>query len=125
MDPGSLLYIVGVGAARMRPVTKLKSTRLRAQATCIACRSKSPEWTEIKVKYNQVGGSGAWQEERARFKALKLLLRGQMIDDGDSDDQFELLGLRGDIDIHIDPVTRAPIQTGRQGEDRRPCQSCD
>jgi hypothetical protein len=33
-----------------------------------------------------------------------------MIDDGDSDDQFELLGLRGDIDIHIDPVTRAPIQ---------------
>ena len=37
-------------------------------------------------------------------------MRGEAVDDGDSENEFELLGLRGDIDLHIDPETRAPLQ---------------
>ena len=39
-----------------------------------------------------------------------MLIRGEGVEDGDSDDEFELLGLRGDIVLHLDPATRAPLQ---------------
>ncbi|MFW2405185.1 MAG: hypothetical protein ACN4GT_10490 [Gammaproteobacteria bacterium] len=106
-DPGALLYLVGT-APLEKPGDKVEIyAYARKNVHRVTIEVAGME--RIKVNYNQQGGDGAGQK-KGKVDALKLLVRGDMVDDGDSDDQFELLGLRGDIDIHIDPVTRAPIQ---------------
>jgi hypothetical protein len=46
---------------------------------------------------------------RGRAPALRVLLRGDPRAAG-SDDELELLGLRGDLELWLDPATRAPLQ---------------
>jgi hypothetical protein len=106
-DPGALLYIVGAAPLekagdKIEILTYARKNVHRVQVEVAGVE-------QIKVKYGQEGGTNPG-ERNGKIDALKLLVRGQMVDDGDDDDQFELLGLRGDIDIHIDPVTRAPLQ---------------
>jgi len=106
-DPGSLLYIVGTAPLneagdKIEILAYARSNVHRVQVEVAGMET-------IKVNYEQTGGA-APGKKKGKVQALKLMLRGEMIDDGDDDDQFELLGLRGDIDIHIDPVTRAPMQ---------------
>jgi hypothetical protein len=52
---------------------------------------------------------GATRRVRGRAPALRLLLRGDPRTAG-SDDELELLGLRGDLELWLDPATRAPLQ---------------
>jgi hypothetical protein len=106
-DPGSLLYIVG--AAPLNEVGDTIEILAYARSNVHRVQVEVAGMETIKVNYKQTGGASPGKK-KGKVQALKLLLRGNMVDDGDSDDQFELLGLRGDIDIHIDPVTRAPLQ---------------
>lgn len=106
-DPGALLYIVGT--APLKKAGDRVDIYAYARKNVHRVTIEVAGMEEIKVNYEQQGGPGAGQK-KGKVDALKLLVRGDMVDDGDSDDEFELLGLRGDIDIHIDPVTRAPIQ---------------
>ena len=106
-DPGALLYIVGA-APLNEPGDKIEILAY-ARKNVHRVQVEVAGMEKIKVKYDQEGGPNPGSK-KGKVDAIKLLVRGQMVDDGDSDDQFELLGLRGDIDIHIDPVTRVPLQ---------------
>jgi len=106
-DPGALLYIVGAAPLDQAGDTMEIFAYARNNVHRVQIEVAGIE--NIKVGYEKVGGANPGRR-KGKVEALKLLVRGEMIDDGDSDDQFELLGLRGDIDIHIDPVTRAPLQ---------------
>lgn len=106
-DPGALLYIVG--AAPLEKAGDSIEILAYARKNVHRVQVEVAGMEQIKVKYGQEGGTNPG-ERKGEIDALKLLVRGQMVDDGDDDDQFELLGLRGDIDIHIDPVTRVPLQ---------------
>lgn len=107
IDPGALLYLVG--AAPLREAGDKVEIFAYARKNVHRVQIEVAGIEQIKVNYEQQGGESPGQK-KGKVDALKLLVRGQMVDDGDSDDQFELLGLRGDIDIHIDPQTRAPLQ---------------
>ncbi len=107
VDPGALLYIVG--AAPLRETGDKIEILAYARKNVHRVQVEVAGIEQIKVRFDQEGGASPGQK-KGKIDALKLLVRGQMVDDGDSDDQFELLGLRGDIDIHIDPETRAPLQ---------------
>jgi len=106
-DPGALLFIVG--AAPLNKAGDTIEILAYARKNVHRVQIEVAGVEEIKARYDRVGGANPGQR-KGKVEALKLLIRGEMIDDGDSDDQFELLGLRGDIDIHIDPETRAPLQ---------------
>lgn len=106
-DPGALLYIVG--AAPLNEAGDSIEILAYARKNVHRVQVEVAGMEQIKVKYDQQGGANPGRK-KGKMNALKLLVRGEMIDDGDSDDQFELLGLRGDIDIHIDPETRVPLQ---------------
>jgi hypothetical protein len=47
--------------------------------------------------------------QRGSLSAPRLLIRGETLDE-DDDDEFELLGLRGDLELYLDPGSRAPLQ---------------
>jgi hypothetical protein len=63
----------------------------------------------IKVDYQERDGESS-VERKGKQQVITLLIRGEALDDGDGEDEFELLGLRGDIIMHMDPKTRAPLQ---------------
>jgi len=107
VDPGSLLYILGTAPLDEAGDTIAILAYARRNVHRVQVEVAGME--TIKVDYEQTGGA-APGKKKGKVQVLKLLLRGELVDDGDDDDQFELLGLRGDIDIYIDPVTRAPIR---------------
>jgi len=61
----------------------------------------------LKVKYRFDNGITT-VKHKGKQSAIRMLMRGEVIDGGDA--EFELLGLRGDIVLHLDPATRAPLQ---------------
>lgn len=48
--------------------------------------------------------------QRGSLSAPRLLIRGETLGEEDDDDEFELLGLRGDLELYLDPESRAPLQ---------------
>ncbi len=64
----------------------------------------------IKVDFLERGPAGS-RRHRGTVEAIVLRLRGSPLDPVAEDDEaFELLGLSGDLDIFLDPQTRAPLQ---------------
>jgi hypothetical protein len=66
------------------------------------------------VNYSEVWPSGTVQR-RGEIRPLRLKLRGLPVVDpsgkatGNTDEDFELLGLRGNIDLALDAETRTPL----------------
>lgn len=64
----------------------------------------------LRVDFEERSPSGN-RQRKGNVDAIVMRIRGQPIDaTGDDDDDFELLGLRGDLELLIDPATRAPLQ---------------
>jgi len=64
----------------------------------------------LRVDFEERNASGS-RQRRGSVDAIVMRIRGQPVDaTGDDDDDFELLGLRGDLELLIDPATRAPLQ---------------
>lgn len=61
------------------------------------------------VDYVERGPEGS-RRRRESAEALVLRLHGAPLEAGTEDDEFELLGLRGDLEILLDPRTRAPLE---------------
>jgi hypothetical protein len=49
-------------------------------------------------------------ERRGKVRPLRLSLQGLPVPGGDPEDDLELLGLRGRLELLLDPATRAPLQ---------------
>jgi hypothetical protein len=62
----------------------------------------------IAVDYQDLT-SGTAVRGPARIDALRLVITGDP-DTAGSDDELELLGLRGALELYLDPATRAPLQ---------------
>ena len=106
-DPSGLLYIVGAAPLDEPGDTFEILTYARKHVHRVQIEVTGMD----SIKLNYQFESGAIREKReGKQQAIRLLIRGEGIDDGDSDDEFELLGLRGDIVLHMDPTTRAPLQ---------------
>lgn len=106
-EPGGLLYIVGAAkldepgdAAEILAYVRRHVHRVRIEVT-------QPE--TISVSYLERAGETS-VERKGKQQVMTLLIRGEGLDDGDDKNEFELLGLRGDIRMHMDPKTRAPLQ---------------
>jgi len=110
-DSSGLLYIVGA-AALYEPGDKIEILAYaRSHVHRVEVEVTQPE--TIKVDYRERDGNNSVDRE-GKQQVMTLLIRGEGLDDGDDEDEFELLGLRGDITMHMDPKTRAPLQlTGR------------
>lgn len=65
---------------------------------------------ELSVSYDEVWPTGTIRQN-GKVKPLRLSLRGLPVPGGDpEDDDLELLGLRGQLELLLDPATRAPLQ---------------
>jgi hypothetical protein len=64
--------------------------------------------TEINVNYRETSAADSL-DRNENISALRILIRGEPIDGSDSDDEFELLGLKGDIELLLDPESRLPL----------------
>jgi hypothetical protein len=65
---------------------------------------------EVSVRYDEVWPTGTVQRS-GKLKPLRLSLQGMPVPGSDSqDDDLELLGLRGQLELLLDPATRAPLQ---------------
>jgi hypothetical protein len=106
-DPGGLLYIAGAAALDEPGDTAEILAFVRGRVHRVQIEVAQPE--SINVRYTKYNGDQA-VEQKGKLQAMKLLIRGEGLDDGDGEDEFELLGLRGDIVMHMDPETRAPLQ---------------
>lgn len=69
----------------------------------------------LEVDFVEAGPAG----ERLRHETidtLRVRLSGMGVEDDVDDSDFRFLGMRGEIDVHLDPTTRAPVQiSGRVG----------
>jgi hypothetical protein len=61
----------------------------------------------VDVDYREVTAAGTRRQQR-RVEALRLVVRGDPATAGSSD-ELELLGLRGVLELYLDPATRAPL----------------
>ncbi len=106
-DPSGLLYIVSAAPLyepgdAIEILTYARKHVHRVQISVINTES-------IKLKYRFNDGTKSEKRTHAQ-QAIRMLIHGKGIEDDDSGNEFELLGLRGDIVLHLDPVTRAPLQ---------------
>lgn len=63
----------------------------------------------IQVDYQEHGPAGT-QQRRGKLEALVLTIRGQPLESTGGDSEFELLGLQGNLELLLDPLTRIPLQ---------------
>jgi hypothetical protein len=64
----------------------------------------------VSVDYKEQGPGGTVQR-RGRTEALLVRLHGAPLDPAQADaDDFELLGLGGDLELLLEPATRAPLE---------------
>ena len=64
--------------------------------------------TEIKVAYVEVSDHGE-KKIQGRQQVVRIRLEGTPVGGG-SDTDFEFLGLRGDVEIFLEPTRRIPVQ---------------
>jgi hypothetical protein len=65
---------------------------------------------EISVGYDELWPRGAVRRS-GRIRALRLSLQGLPVAGGNAeDDELEVLGLKGRLELFLDPETRAPLQ---------------
>jgi hypothetical protein len=65
----------------------------------------------VTVDFREKDAAGGEQRRRGQVNALRLRIRGSpLTPSNDDDEQFELLGLSGDLDVLLDPQTRAPLE---------------
>lgn len=66
----------------------------------------------VTVDYLESAG-GTEQRKKGSVQAVRVLIRGTPLkDEGGEDDEFELLGLRGDIELLLEPRSRVTLALG-------------
>jgi hypothetical protein len=108
VEPTGLLYAIAA-AALDKPGDTLDILVFRRRDTQTVHIEVLPP-REVSVRYDEVWPTGAVQRS-GKVKPLRLSLRGMPVPGGDpDDDDLELLGLRGNLELLLDPGTRAPLQ---------------
>jgi len=103
-EPTALLYLVPAGPLFDEGDRMEVLTFARRHVHRVTARVASSE----RLKYDYVVQPDG-ERRRGRGEPLRVLLEGRTVDDGDDEDEFELFGLSGAIELFIDPETRAPL----------------
>ncbi len=107
VEPTGLLYAISA-AALDQPGDTLDVLVFRRRDTQTVRIEVQPP-REISVRYDELGPQGTVQRS-GTVQALRLSLQGLPVPGGDPDDDVELLGLRGRLELLLEPKTRAPLQ---------------
>lgn len=106
LEPTGLIWAVAAAplAARGDRARFLVFQRRVLQPIEVEVAERAP----FRHDYTDATGGGS-RRVRGEAPALRILLRGDPRTAG-GDDELELLGLRGDLELWLDPATRAPLQ---------------
>jgi hypothetical protein len=108
VEPTGLLYAIAA-AALDKPGDTLELLVFRRRDTQTV-RIKVLPSHEVSVRYDEIWPTGTVQRN-GKVTAVRLSLQGLPVPGGDpTDDDLELLGLRGQLELLLDPGTRAPLQ---------------
>lgn len=105
LEPTGLLYAVAAGPVAV-PGDEMELLMFQRRAVH-RVRVTADSWRELRTTH-EVLRPGGTERPPARTRALRVLLQGEALDD--EDDELELLGLRGRLELLIDPETRVPLQ---------------
>ena len=106
-EPAGLLYIIGA-APLDEPGDRFEiPAYVRGHVHLVQIEVIGPE--EISVRFEEHDAASSL-DRKGKMQAIKLLIRGTPIEGEDSDADFEMLGLHGDLILHLDPDTRAPLR---------------
>lgn len=106
-DPAALLWLIAA-TDLAKPGDRLEiNTFSRRRVHRVSVEALG--MTQTSIKFEAQDARGIWQRE-GRMPALRIRIRGEPLEQqADSDDEFELLGLQGDIELLLDPASRAPL----------------
>lgn len=108
VEPTGLLYAIAA-AALDKPDDTLELLVFRRRDTQRVLVKVLPS-LEISVRYDEIWPTGTVQRN-GKLKPVRLSLKGLPVPGGDpKDDDLELLGLRGQLELLLDPGSRAPLQ---------------
>lgn len=105
LEPNGLLYAVAAGTVAA-PGDEMELLMFQRRAVH-RVRVVAEGWRELRTTHEVLRPAGA-ERPSARTKVLRIMLEGETLD-GD-DEEFELLGLRGRLELLMDPETRVPLQ---------------
>ena len=108
-EPSALFYVLAV--AQFDDPGDQITTHVFSKGQVMRVNLVMEERTRIRVDY-VVSGAAAGSEQRVegRKEALRIRLDGRPLIDGDSEMDFEFLGLQGDVEVLLDPEGRFPLQ---------------
>lgn len=108
LEPTGLLYAIAAAALDEPGDTQDVLVFRRRDTQVVRIEVLPPR--EISVQYDELWPRGAVQRS-GKVRPLRLSLQGLPVPGGDpEDDDLELLGLRGRLELLLDPATRAPLQ---------------
>jgi len=108
-EPSVLFYLLAV--AQLDEPGDQVATHVFSKGQVMRVNLVVEERTTIRADY-VVSGAASGSEERVegRKEALRIRLDGRPLIDGDSEMDFEFLGLKGDVEVLLDPEGRFPLQ---------------
>ncbi|MEQ1802361.1 MAG: hypothetical protein ABL989_10590 [Gammaproteobacteria bacterium] len=107
VEPTGLLYAVAA-ASLDKPGDALEVLVFRRRDTQVVRIEVLPP-KDVSVRYDELWPKGAVQRS-GKVRPLRLSLQGLPVPGSDPDEDLELLGLRGRLELLLDPATRAPLQ---------------
>jgi hypothetical protein len=113
-DPAALLWLIAASDLAQAGDSMALHTFSRRQVHRVAVEVLGP--MQASIDFDSTDSRGAWQR-RGKMPALRLRIRGEPLQQqqGD-DDEFELLGLQGDIELLLDPAHRTPLALSGKGK---------
>ncbi len=108
IEPTGLLYAIAA-ASLDKPGDTADMLVFRRRDTQTVHIAVLPS-REVSVRYDEVWPTGT-VERSGKVQPLRLSLRGMPVPGGGpTDEDLELLGLRGQLELLLDPTTRAPLE---------------
>jgi hypothetical protein len=105
LEPTGLIYAIAA-APLLRP-GDTADFRVFQRRVLQRVEVRVVDTRSVDVDYRDVSATGT-RQQRGRVEALRLVVRGDPGTAGSSD-ELELLGLRGTLELYLDPATRAPL----------------
>ena len=106
-EPSALFYLLAV--ADLERVGDSLTTLVFSKGRLMRVRMSVVDRAGIKADYIEVSDSGETRI-RGRRETLRIAVEGTSVAPGASERGFEFLGLRGDVEIFLEPARRLPLQ---------------
>lgn len=106
-EPSALFYLLAV--VDLDQVGSAFTTNVFSKGRVMRVRLTARGLEEIKVDYTEMS-DGSQRQVQGRVEAVRVSLEGTAIEEGGESRDFEFLGLRGDVEVFLEPARRIPLQ---------------